>query len=90
MSVVRKGEIRSTGPTWDHWPASLPQLAYVVKDGGFLCVACANGGNGSRAGDILDPSCPDDDQWRVVGGMESDGSERFMCAHCQRQIPAGQ
>lgn len=79
-SRVRANEVRSTGPTFDHWPASLPQVAYVTDDGGFLCVTCANGGHGSLAS-----TTSDDPQWRIIGAQIND--TETPCAHCDRLIP---
>ena len=77
-------EVRSTGPTWDHWPASLPRVAYVCKDGAFLCVTCANGGNGSLATTIPDDGDPSNAQWQIIGAQVNDRPE--PCAHCGRMI----
>ena len=79
-STVRANETRSTGPAFDHWPASLPQVSYVVADGGFLCVTCANGGNGSEANTATDT----DPQWRIVGAQVN--GEDTPCDHCGRII----
>jgi len=79
MTVVRANESRSTGPTWAHWPASLPQVSYVTVDGGFLCVTCANGGNGSDAS-----TTSDDPQWRIMGAQVNE--EDTICYHCGRTI----
>lgn len=79
---VRPNEIRSTGPKHDTWPASLPQIAYVTADGAFLCVTCANGGNGSEAS-----TTADSDQWRIIGAQVNE--DPTECAHCNRTIPAG-
>lgn len=77
--IVRPNETRSSGPTWDRWPASLPQVSYVTADGAFLCVTCANGGNGS----ITSPQS-DDPQWQIIGAqVNADPTE---CAHCGRTI----
>lgn len=62
--IVRANETRGTGPTYDHWPASLPQVSYVLADGGFICVYCANGGNGSDAS-----TTAEDSQWRIIGAQ---------------------
>jgi hypothetical protein len=85
MRTVQKNEIRSTGPTWNQWPADLPQVAYVMADGALLCVTCANGGNGSLASLAPDTS----DQWRIIGAQVSDGDPMYVCAHCDRAIPKG-
>lgn len=84
-ATVQPNEIRSTGPAWERFPGDVPGIAYVTKDGAFLCVTCANGGNGSLAalGDDTDP------QWQILGAQTSDGSDWYTCAHCDRQIPAG-
>jgi hypothetical protein len=80
--IVQANEIRSTGPKFDTWPASLPQVAYVMADGVFLCVTCANGGNGSEAS-----TTAESDQWRIIGAQVNDQPE--TCAHCNRTIPNG-
>lgn len=82
-AYVGPNEIRSTGPSFDTWPANLPQVAYVVADGGFLCATCANGGDGSLAGlsDVTDR------QWRIVGAQTN--ADDTACDHCGWMIPAG-
>lgn len=82
-SVVRPNETRGTGSTWDKWPASLLQVTYVTADGEFLCVVCANGGNGSEANITTETS----DQWRIIGAQVI--NEPTNCAHCDRVIPLG-
>lgn len=77
--VVQANETRSSGPTYNHWPAELPQVSYVAKDGGFLCVVCANGGNGSEAS-----TTSDNDQWRIVGAQVNERATQ--CDHCGRII----
>lgn len=81
--TVQTNEVRSTGPSFDTWPASLPQISYVTADGAFLCVVCANGGNGSEASTKDDTS----DQWRIIGAQVNE--EDHACAHCERLIPPG-
>lgn len=84
MREVQANEVRSTGPSFDTWPANLPQVAYVTKDGAFLCVTCANGGNGSAASiSSVDP------QWQIVGAqtLENHDRDARRCAHCCRFIP---
>jgi hypothetical protein len=78
---VLANEIRSTGPAFDSWPASLPQVSYVTEDGGFLCVTCANGGNGSEASITADSL-----QWRIIGAQIND--DDTPCDHCNRIIRA--
>lgn len=71
------------------WPGGYP-VTYITADGGELCAACANGGNGSRADDDLDADCPDDDQWRVVGYDILEGPEaEVRCDHCFTIIAFG-
>ena len=79
MRIVEANETRSTGPRYDAWPASLPQISYVTADGGFLCVTCANGGNGSLAS-----AQSDDPQWGIIGAQVNAGITE--CAHCGRGI----
>ena len=73
-------------------------VRYVVADGGTLCAACVNGGNGSRAADALDRDCPDDDQWRIVDydiidrdndEQWADVTEAIRCDHCRTIISFG-
>lgn len=78
--IVRANETRGTGPKWNRWPASLPQVSYVMADGGFLCYVCANGGNGSEAS-----TTADSDQWRIIGAQVNDYDT--TCDHCARIIP---
>jgi hypothetical protein len=76
------------------WPGGYP-IVYYTADGGQLCAACVNGGNGSRAAEELDSACPDDDQWRVEqyeileGGPEDHGGE-VRCDHCNTIIAFGE
>lgn len=87
--MVEANETRSTGPKWDRFPASLPQIAYVCADGGYLCVSCANGGSGAIA--ILADNATigmqrgADPQWVIIGAQVNDHPE--SCAHCDRTIP---
>ncbi len=66
QACVREDIIGSTyrSPTRDTWPAGLPQISYVLADGGFGCVTCANGGNGS-----LMSVDQEDHQWKIVGAQ---------------------
>lgn len=81
--VVGPNEPRKTGPTHDSWPAGLAQVSYVLADGGFGCVTCANGGNGSAMStDTEDP------QWRIVGAQVNNGPTQ--CDHCNRMIVSGE
>jgi hypothetical protein len=84
-----KGDLPAYG-----WPGGYP-IVYVTKDGGELCAACANGGNGSRAADKgLDNECPDDTPWIIISyyacGADTDlptkeeGHKR--CSHCNTII----
>jgi hypothetical protein len=84
-SEVKANETRGTGPTFDSWPANLPQIAYVTADSAFLCVTCANGGNGSEAS-----TTSDNEQWRIIGAqtLEQCPRELRVCAHCERYIPS--
>jgi hypothetical protein len=81
--IVAANEIRSTGPKFDQWPAEFPEIAYVMADGGFLCVTCANGGNGSYASLDADR----DDQWRIIGAQRAEIDFSDQCGHCGRRIP---
>jgi hypothetical protein len=75
-TIVEANETRGTGPTWDHWPSSLPQISYVTEDGAILCVTCANR-DGSTERDA-------DKQWRIIGAQVND--EPTQCQHCYRMI----
>lgn len=67
------------------WPGGYP-IIYVMADGGIICPDCANGKNGSIASDKLDPDCPDDRQWHIVGmDVHYEGAPE-TCAHCNAQI----
>lgn len=68
------------------WPGLYP-IVYITADAGYLCAACVNGGNGSRAAEKLDPKDHDDDQWRVVAyeAAEAPASE-IRCDHCNTII----
>jgi hypothetical protein len=79
-TTVKANEHRDTGPLYDRWPASLPIVSFCLADGGFLCVTCANGGNGSLAS-IADGTEP---QWRVIGAQCNDYPT--TCDHCNRII----
>lgn len=75
-------------PAFDYWPADHPTIAYITGDGGRLCVACANGENGSRAADpdVRDVALADaDPQWRIIGAQTADPGDR--CDHCGRAFP---
>lgn len=79
-NLVVEFEKRDTGPAWDCWPSGLPFVSYVVADGAFLCVSCANGGNGSLAS-----AQNDDPQWQIIGAQVN--ADPTQCAHCDRIIP---
>lgn len=81
--LVRANETRGTGPAYDRWPVSLPQVSYVTADGGFLCVYCANGAHQSDASTI-DVS----DQWRIIGAQVN--ADDTPCDHCGRIIASQQ
>jgi hypothetical protein len=66
-------------------PQGYPMI-YTTADGGCLCAACANGGNGSRAAETLDKDCPDDDQWRVVDFDVVNDEQEVRCSHCNTII----
>lgn len=70
------------------WPGGY-EVHYITKDCTILCHNCANGENGSRAAEILDPECPDDDQWRIIAcdvHWEEDKDSELHCDHCNRRI----
>lgn len=62
-------------------------IAYVTADSEYLCAACVNGGNGSRAHEQLDSTDKDDDAWRVIGvNIEEAPDDTVRCAHCHTII----
>ena len=67
------------------WPGGYP-IVYIVADGGTLCPACANGENGSQAADAIDPQCPDDKQWRVIGFSIHYEGPPEICDHCGTEV----
>lgn len=67
------------------WPGGYP-VTYLCADGGTLCPACANGENGSLASESLDPDCPDDNQWRLVGQDIHYEGEPIVCDHCGASV----
>ena len=79
--VVKANEKRTNGPWFDTWPPGLPQITYIVEDGGNLCVTCTNehGENDLKRRD-------QDAQWRVVGAQVNAG--QTQCDHCYRMIQA--
>lgn len=79
--IVLQNESRTTGPKFDQWPAELPQISYVMADGEFICVTCANRGNGSEAS--LEAS---DNQWKIIGAQVNPTDT--ICSHCNRTILA--
>lgn len=50
----------------------------VCADGGLLCEDCVKN-EAERIADV-DPRCPDDDQWRVIGQQEVTFGDR--CDQC--------
>ena len=86
LTKVRAGEIRFTGPRYNRWPANHPEIAYVTEDGAFLCVTCANGGNGSRSADddVMYAARGSEPQWKIVGAQTNEST--VQCAHCERDI----
>ena len=72
----------------DNWPAYLDgsPVVYYTADGGTLCAACANGGNGSLA---AEPG-QDDPQWTVIGADVADDGEPRRCDHCNTRIVLGE
>jgi hypothetical protein len=57
-------------------------IFYVVKDGGVLCPACANGANGSLA---AEPE-QEDAQWAIVEADIHWEGEAWPCDHCGGDI----
>ncbi len=69
------------------WPGGYP-LYYICQDGGTLCPACANGGNGSLAYTDKSPDGIDDSQWKVVGQEVNYEDDSLFCDHCNAQVEA--
>ncbi len=63
------------------WPGGYP-VYYVTADGGEMCPACANGGNGSEATEDADA----EDQWRLVANDVHWEGESLWCDHCGGEI----
>ena len=62
------------------WPGFYP-IFYVLEDGGVLCPACANGGNGSIAS--IDH---DDPQWNIIAADVHYEGAPIVCDHCNAEI----
>jgi len=69
------------------WPGGYP-LYYICQDGGTLCPACANGGNGSIAYISNSSDGIDDAQWHIVGQDVNYEDNLLFCGHCNAQIEA--
>lgn len=67
------------------WPGGYPVHA-IAADGGTFCPDCANGKNGSRCCEQLDPDCPDDKQWNLVAVDINWEDDDMMCAHCGKKL----
>lgn len=65
------------------WPGGYPVL-YVCADGATLCVACANGDNGSEASQAADT--PSD--WRLVAADIHYEGPADICDHCGVATPS--
>jgi len=63
------------------WPGCYP-LVYTTADGGELCPECARG----NASEDLDPECPDNDQWRLIGQDVHWEGPPIQCDHCHGGI----
>ena len=57
-------------------------MVNLCADGGFLCAACVESEK-ERIADV-DPDCPDDDQWRILGKQYAEDDD--TCSHCGRTI----
>lgn len=64
----------------DLLPADFVPILYLAADGGVLCAACVNN---VRPTD-LDPDCPDDAQWMLVGYDLLYEGPLGSCDHCGR------
>lgn len=58
------------------WPGGYPYV-YIMKDGGCICAACANGKNGSEASPENE-----DPQWQIIGAQVHWEGEPEICDHC--------
>jgi hypothetical protein len=68
------------------WPGGYP-IYYLAADNGCFCPDCANGKNGSLCQfPTLDPECPDDRQWRIVGQDVHWEGEPIICDNCGAAI----
>jgi hypothetical protein len=56
--------------------------ANLCADGRYLCYYCAIC-ESERLADV-DPQCPDDDQWRIIGAQSVQTYDR--CDHCGHLI----
>lgn len=54
----------------------------LCADGGLLCEGCVKSEH-ERIADV-DPGCPDDDQWRILGVQYAENGDR--CDHCGRVV----
>lgn len=79
-----KPQCEQTATGWGYpsfaWPGGYP-LYYITANGGVICPDCANGKNGSEAGDA-NP----DPQWRLVVVDVHYEGEPMACDHCGDEI----
>lgn len=61
-------------------PGDFVPILYLAAGGGLLCAACVNDAR-PRA---LDPDCPDDAPWRVIGYDDLFQGPPESCDHCGR------
>ncbi len=69
------------------WPGEYP-IYYLCQDGGTLCPACANGGNGALAYVGKAPDGIDDGQWQIVGQEVNYEDDSLFCDHCNAKVQA--
>ncbi len=69
------------------WPGGYP-VFYLAADSEPICPACANGQNGSRCAETLDPDDSSDDQWRLIAADVNWEDVELYCAHCNARIPS--
>jgi hypothetical protein len=61
----------------------LAPIMSVCADGGMLCPSCVID-EATRIADV-DPTCPDDDQWRIIGTQPATSGD--SCDHCNELAP---
>lgn len=80
---VEANEKRKSGPLWDTWPSSLPQVTYITADSGNLCVTCANE-NAEMTPTSKNVEDRLESQWRIIGAQLNRANTQ--CDNCYRWI----